>query len=100
MKNCGKSKGCTSKITRISSVECPIVPKIVSQYDQKIRQTNQQHPEEEPHNNHETPGRQTKQNNQLSVIKINAKTQQVYQMIQCIIQQTSFDMNNDENMSN
>ena len=30
-------------------------------------QTNQWHREEEPHNNHETPGRQTKQSNQLSV---------------------------------
>ena len=30
-------------------------------------QTNPWHREEEPHNNHETPGRQTKQSNQLSL---------------------------------
>ena len=44
--------------------------KIVSKYDQKIRTiTNrrQTHREEEPHNHHETPGRQTKQSNQLSL---------------------------------
>ena len=37
-------------------------------------QTNQWHGQEEPYNNHETPGRQTKQSNQLSLpIKMNAK---------------------------
>ena len=45
--------------------------KIVSEYDQKNTQhklqTNPWHREEEPHNNHETPGRQTKQINQLSL---------------------------------
>ena len=30
-------------------------------------QTNPWHREEEPHSNHETPGRQTKQSNQLSL---------------------------------
>ena len=30
-------------------------------------QTNTWHREEEPHNNHKTPGRQTKQSNQLSL---------------------------------
>ena len=30
-------------------------------------QTNHWHREEEPHNNHDTPGRQTKQSNQLSL---------------------------------
>ena len=30
-------------------------------------QTNPWHREEEPHNNHEAPGRQTKQSNQLSL---------------------------------
>ena len=39
---------------------------IVSEYDHKL-QTNPWHCEEEPHNNHETPGRQTKQSNQLSL---------------------------------
>ena len=33
-------------------------------------QTNPWHREEEPHNNHETPGRQTKQSNQLSLFPI------------------------------
>ena len=40
-----------------------------SEYDQEISQSqtadNPWHREEEPHNNHETPGRQTKQSNQL-----------------------------------
>ena len=41
-----------------------------SEYDQEIPQsqtTKQQHREEEPHNNHETLERQTKQSNQLSL---------------------------------
>ena len=45
--------------------------KIVSEYDQEITQSQTSDkpmtPEEEPHNNHETPGRQTKQSNQLSL---------------------------------
>ena len=44
--------------------------KIVSEYDQEILQSQTAdkltHREEEPHNNHEAPGRQTKQSNQLS----------------------------------
>ena len=44
--------------------------KTVSEYDQDIPQSqtaeNPWHREEEPHNNHETPGRHTKQSNQLS----------------------------------
>ena len=44
--------------------------KIVSEYDQKIPQSqtadNHLHHEEEPLNHHKTPGRITKQNNQLS----------------------------------
>ena len=32
-------------------------------------QTNPWHPEEEPHNHHETPGRQTKQSNLLKLFK-------------------------------
>ena len=43
--------------------------KIVSEDDQEIHnhklQTTPWHREEEPHNNHEAPGRQTKQSNQL-----------------------------------
>ena len=45
-----------------------MIKKTVSEYDQEIPlQTNPWHLEEEPHNNHETPGRQTNQNNQLSL---------------------------------
>ena len=40
-----------------------------SEYDQEI-QTNPWHHQEEPHNNHKTPGRQTKQSNQLSLFPI------------------------------
>ena len=43
----------------------------VSEYDKKYHnhnlQTNPWHREEEQHNNHETPGRQTKQSNQPSI---------------------------------
>ena len=41
-----------------------------SEYDQEILQSQTADPwhrEEEPHNNHETPGRQTMQSNQLSL---------------------------------
>ena len=45
--------------------------KIVSEYDQEIPQSqtvdNPLHREEEPLNHHETPGRQIKQSNQLSL---------------------------------
>ena len=45
--------------------------KIVSEYDQEIPQSQSADkptvPPEEPHTNHETPGRQTKQSNQLSL---------------------------------
>ena len=47
-----------------------LTPKIVSmirKYHNHKLQTNPWHREEEPHNNHETPGRQTKQSNQLSL---------------------------------
>ena len=47
------------------------VPKIVSEYDQEIPQHKPQttpwHREEEPLNHHETPGRQIKQSDQLSL---------------------------------
>ena len=45
-------------------------PKIVSMIRKYLNhkpQTNPWHHEEEPHNHHETPGRQTKQSNQLSL---------------------------------
>ena len=47
-----------------------LVAKIVSmirKYHNHKLQTNMWYHEEEPHNNHETPGRQTKQSNQLSL---------------------------------
>ena len=40
---------------------------MLRKYHNHIMQTNPLHSEEEPHNNHETPGRQTKQSNQLSL---------------------------------
>ena len=40
---------------------------MIRKYHNKKLQANLWHREEEPHNNHETPGRQTKQSNQLSV---------------------------------
>ena len=51
---------------------------IVSEYDQEKPQSRTaDKPEEDPHNNHKTPGKQTKQSNQLSLslfpIKIIAK---------------------------
>ena len=39
---------------------------MIKKYHNHKLQTNPWHREEEPHNNHETPGRQTKQNNHLS----------------------------------
>ena len=42
---------------------------MIRKYHNRKLQTNQWHREEEPHNNHETPGRQTKQSNQLSLPK-------------------------------
>ena len=49
-----------------------LITKIVSEYDKEIsaitnRRQTAWHHEEEPHNHHETPGRQTKQSNQLSL---------------------------------
>ena len=48
-----------------------LMAKIVSEYDQEIpqykRQTTLWQREEDPLNHHETPGRQIKQNNQLSL---------------------------------
>ena len=38
---------------------------MIRKYHNQKQQTNPWHREEEPHNNHETPGRQTKQSNQL-----------------------------------
>ena len=40
---------------------------MIRKYHNHKLQTNPWHREEEPHNNHETPGRQTKQSNQLSL---------------------------------
>ena len=38
---------------------------MIRKYQNQKPQTNPQHCEKEPHNNHKTPGRKTKQNNQL-----------------------------------
>ena len=40
---------------------------MIRKYHNHKLQTNPWHREEEPHNNQETPGRQTKQSNQLSL---------------------------------
>ena len=40
---------------------------MIRKYRNHKLQTIPWHPEEEPHNHHETPGRQTKQKNQLSL---------------------------------
>ena len=40
---------------------------MIRKYHNHKLQTNPWYHEEEPHNNHETPGRQTKQSNQLSL---------------------------------
>ena len=41
--------------------------RMIRKYHNPKLQTNPWHREEEPHNHHETPGRQAKQNNQLSL---------------------------------
>ena len=46
---------------------------IIRKYHNHKLQTNLWHHEEEPHNNHGTPGRQTKQSNQLFPIEMIAK---------------------------
>ena len=69
--------------------------KIVSEYDQEKQnhklQINPWHREEEPHNNHETPGRHTKQSNQLSFflfpIKMIVKLEGILSNVQQNIEQ-------------
>ena len=68
------------------------ISKIVSmvrKYHNNKLQTNPWLREEEPHNNHETPGRQTKQSNQLSLfsIKIIAKLEWTYSNVHQNIEQ-------------
>ena len=41
---------------------------MIRKYHNHKLQTNPWHSEDEPHNNHETPGRQTKQSNHLSLL--------------------------------
>ena len=43
---------------------------MIRKYHNHKMQTKPWHPEEEPHNNHETTGRQTKHSNQLSLQNI------------------------------
>ena len=52
-----------------AQLSTPMISKIVNEYDQEIPQslTTPWHREEEPPNHHETPGRQIKQSNQLSL---------------------------------
>ena len=63
-------------IFKYMTINCGITPKnidkeIVSEYDQEIPQSqtadNPWHREEEPLNHHETPGKQIRQSNQLSL---------------------------------
>ena len=55
-----------SKIDKTKILMTKIVSMIRKCHNHKL-QTNPWHHEEEPHNNHETPGRQTKQSNHLSL---------------------------------
>ena len=65
-----------------------IVSMIRKYHNQKL-QTNPWHREEEPHNNHETRKRQTKQSNQLSLfpIKMIAKLEGIQSNVQQNIEQ-------------
>ena len=49
------------------SSSCTKIVSMIRKYHNHKLQTNPWHREEEPHNNHETPGRQIKQSNQLSL---------------------------------
>ena len=55
--------------------------KIVSEYDQEIPQSqtadNPKHREEEPLNHHETPGKQIKESNQLSLRNVQQNIEQL-----------------------
>ena len=57
---------CLRKSSVLEALAAKIASMIRKYYYHKLR-TNLWHREEEPHNNHETPGRQTKQGNQLSL---------------------------------
>ena len=48
-------------------IKIDLLSKLVSQFDQEIPQLQTWHRKEEPYNNYETPGRPTKQSNQLSL---------------------------------
>ena len=45
----------------------PKIVSIIRKYHNHKQQTNPSHREEEPHNNHESPGRHTMQSNHLSL---------------------------------
>ena len=62
---------------------------MIGKYHNHKLQTNPWHREEEPHNNDETPGRQTKQSNQLSLfpIKMIAKLEWAQNNVQEKIEQ-------------
>ena len=61
---------------------------MIRKYRNHKLQTNSWHREEEPHNNHETPGRQTKQTTScLFHIKMISKIEWTYSNVQQIIEQ-------------
>ena len=61
---------------------------MIRNYHNHKLQTNQWHSKEEPHNHHETPGRQTKQSNQLSFpLKMIAKLEWISSNVQQNIEQ-------------
>ena len=69
----GDKKKCVHILIHLSfKIGFRCLTKIATEYAQEKNynhklQTNPWHHEEEPHNNQETPGRQTKQSNQLSL---------------------------------
>ena len=52
-------------VASLVSISKEYLVSMIRKYHNHKLQTNPCHLEEEPHNNHETPGRQTKQSNQL-----------------------------------
>ena len=60
---------------------------MIREYHNHKLQTNPWHREEEQHNNHETPGRQTMQGNQLSLFSI-----KMIEKLECTIYKCSVDI--------
>ena len=57
---------------------------MIRKYHNHKLQTNPWHREDEPHNNHEPPGRQTKRSNQLCVPRQSNVKQNVEQLQTCV----------------